>query len=313
MALAGLAALGAAALWHESPNRPPLLVADSASPGECRAWREQAEAQERHRKGWLAIFEGFSALQGLCHPQDIPRGRSLIEGALAGGLDPQLAIDYTMALRKVDDVHGAEEWAMLSAFVYLRTLVRRGFFPVRDAATDAVIAPALRAFVTPRAWEKDLADLEHLLSRPPKVPAVERRPIDMLLGRVQRGDETLARYMRYLAQEDGRVARSEVVGRDHELREAARCGHPDAIRRLGEMALTEELGNSRFLSIVMQVAWLHQRRTRGEGDLLVALLTKGVPRSWGSATDHMIAYFDQTIADRCPPRRPLGSSLFPGD
>ena len=313
MALAGLAALGAAALWHQSPNRPPVLVTDSASPSECRAWQAQAQAQERSRKGWLAIFEGFSTLQGLCHTQDIPRGRALIEGALAGGLDPMLAIDYTMALRKVGETHAAEEWTMLSAFVYLHTIVRRGVFPVRDAATDAVIEPAYRAFFRNRTWEKDLADLENLLSRPPKVPAVERRPIDMLLGRVERGDETLARYMRYLAQEDGRVARSEVVGRHHELREAMRCGHPEAIRRLGEMALTEELGNSRFLSIVMQVAWLHQRRTRAEGDLLVALLTKGGPRSWGSATDHMIAYFDQTIADRCPPRRPLGSHLFPGD
>jgi hypothetical protein len=119
--------------------------------------------------------------------------------------------------------------------------------------------------------------------------------------------------MRYLAQEDGRVARSEVVGRDHELREAARCGHPEAIRRLGEMALTEELGELRFHSIITRVAWLHQRRTRAEGDLLVALLTKGGPRSWQRAGNIMVAHFDQDIADRCPPRRPLGSHLFPGD
>jgi hypothetical protein len=298
MALAGLAAVGAAALWHQSPNRAPLLVVDSASSGECRAWRVQAEAQERHRKGWCAIFEGFLTLQGLCHPQDIPRSRALIEGALASGLDPHLAIDYMMSLRKVGETHAAGEWATLSAFVYLHTIVRRGFTPMRDAATNAVVEPAYRAFARIRIWEKDLADVEHLLSRPPKVLAVERLPLHMLLGRVDDGDETLGRYLRYLAERDDRVDRTGVVDINHELREAARCGHPEAIRRLGEMALTEDFAAPRFRSILMDVAWLHQRRTRSEGDLLVALLTKGGPRSWSSATDHMIAYFDQTIADR---------------
>lgn len=313
LALAALAILGAAALWHEDPRRAPLLVADSASPGQCRAWHEKARAQERHRKGWLAIFEGFSTLQGLCHPQDIGRGRALIEGALASGLDPHIAIDYTMALRKVGETEAATEWATLSAFVYLHTIVRRGVFPFRDSATESVVAPAYRAFAVKRAWEKDLADLEFLLGRPAKVPAVERLPIHMLLGRVEDGDPTLGRYMRYLAERDDRVDKRGPDSLRLHLYEAARCGHPDAIRLRGEIARTEQLGDLRFHSIISEVAWLHHRRTRQEGDLLVALLTKGGSRSWGMAGDHMIAFFDQTIADRCEPRRPLGSHLFPGD
>jgi hypothetical protein len=313
MAVAGLVALGAAALWHESPNRPPLLVADSASPGECRAWHERARAQERHRQGWLAIFEGFSTLQGLCHPQDVARGRALIESALASGIDPDIAIDYMMALRKVGEHDAAEEWTTLSAFVYSHTLIRRGAYPVRDQTTDAVVGPAVRAFWAQRPWEKDLADLEHLLSQPAKVPAVESFPIDRLLGRVETGDPTLGRYMRYLAERDSRVERQSPDSLRLHLYEAARCGHPEAIRLQGSMELTNDLDSRRIASIIMRVAWLHQRRTRQEGDLLVALLTKGGSRSWGWATDHMIAHFDQDILKWCRPRRPLGNPEFPGD
>jgi hypothetical protein len=313
IALAGLLALGAAGLWYDSPSRPPVLVADSATAAQCRSWATRAQAQERHQEGWLAIFEGFSTLQGLCHPQDVARGRALAESALARGLDPQLAIDLALALRKVGDEQGAAEWATLAAYVYFRTATRRGFMPLRDSETARTIEPAYRAFFDNRTWEKDLADLEHLLGRPAKVPAVEPLAIEMLLRRVERGDETLGNWLRYRARVEARVALDGPSRNQTFLANAARCGHTEAIRKLAAMVLSGEAEESRLGLYTDRVAWLHRRRTRDEGDLLVALLTNGGPRSWASMTDHMIALFDQTIVDRCPVRKPLGTPLFPGD
>jgi hypothetical protein len=313
MALAGLVALGAAALWHQSPNRPPLLVADSASPSECRAWHERARMQERHREGWLAIFEGFSTLQGLCHPQDIARGRASIEGALAGGLDPTLAIDYMMALRKVGETHAAEEWALLSVFVYMQRAVTTALIPIRSSATSSVVDPAIRAFTSNRSWQKELADIEHLLSRPPRVPAAEAIGLDHLIGRLSRHDRIHADYLRYRAHELGRLRLEKPWQPALLVSNASRCGHPDAIRAYGQMALGDQV-EARFSSkAVSEVAWLHRRRTRQEGDLLVALLTKFGSQSWLSAGEGSIAFVDGEIVRYCAPLKHFATPLFPGD
>ena len=313
MALAGLAALGVMALWHQSPDRPPLLVADSASPGECGVWRVQAEVQERSRKGWLAIFEGFSTLQGLCHPQDIPRGRELIEGALASGLDPTLAIDYTMALRKVGEFHAAEEWATLSVYVYMQRAVTTALVPFRTPAKAAVIDPAIRAFTSNRSWQKELADIEHLLSRSPKVPAAEAIALDHLIGRLSRDERIHADYLRYQAQTLGRLSPKGAWRPELLLSIASRCGHSDAIRAYGKMALDGQLEDRSHIAAVMGVAWLNQRRTRQEDELLVAILTKFGSRSWGWAGDRMVAFFDGEIVRYCPPLKYFATPHFPGD
>lgn len=313
LALAALAVLGAAALWHENPRRPPLLVADSASPGQCRAWQERARAQEHHRKGWLAIFEGFSTLQGLCHPQDTARGRALIESALASGLDPKIAIDYAVALRKLGETEAADEWATLSVYVYMYRAVTTALIPFRSSAASAVVDPAIRAFTSNRSWQLELAAIEHLLSRPPKVPAAEAIALDHLIGRLARADRIHSDYLKFHAHRIGRINLSQGLRPDLFLWAAARCGHPDAIRLYGAMALSGEIGQRDSLSAVMRLAWLHYRRTRQEDDLLVALLTKLGPESWGNASEYMVAFFDGEIVRYCAPLKHFATSQFPGD
>jgi hypothetical protein len=267
-------------------------------PSECRAWRSRAarRAAAGFPGSWEA-FEGFSRLQGACHPQNQDRGRTLIEGAIAKGAGRYLMVEYVMALRAAGD-HGRAEQQLPLAVETMRFLIETHValaltwrWPiVFDAMNEIDYLDRLRD------WGMLQRRLDHLLGRPPLLPEDESRQIFRITYRMNRVDLPAAQFQADRAWRAGRT--SDRDGRLH-LHVAAACGHPEAIRLQARLVLSGELARTEAWSAVRHLIWLNSR-TGTDMELLVTLIAWSQPPLW----DHgdVIADRNRWIATMCEPR-----------
>ncbi|MCM0021920.1 MAG: hypothetical protein NBV67_18185 [Tagaea sp.] len=303
-ALLGLAALGAAAVAYDA--RPidwpdgPVYVTESAplSASACRGW--QSRAQRRAAAGFAGsweAFEGFSRLQGACHPQDQDRGRALIEAAIAKGAGRYLMVEYVMALRAVGDSGRAEQQLPLAAET-MRFLLETQIALLLTWRLP-IVFDAMNEIETldrSRDWDILQRRLDHLLGRPPLLPEEESKQIFRITGRMGTID-----YPAALFQEDRawRTGKYRVSNGERFVSLAASCGHPESIREYAQRMLNGELQSSRQWSVVAYVMWLNSR-TGAEGELLDTLLARFdfVPRD----STEQVERLNRRVATQCQPR-----------
>jgi hypothetical protein len=299
MAVAGLVAVGAAALNYDSrfydwPDRP-IYVAEATplSAADCRGWQSRAQRRALAFPGSWEAYEGFSRLQGACHPKDIERGRAMIESALAKGAGRFLIVEYVMALRAVGDYGRAAAEFPLAAMVMVRR-VNTGtlFAPAawRELAGDVVAEVRL---VRERGeWAGLQARLDHLLSRAPILADVERIWANRLLVRMDEIDRAEGRFQRFRFVDAGRDGRPDS---NIPLSMAAGCGHPTAIRLLAQRNINGATGA--FAGRALEaLVWL-DAQTGAEGPLVEAVLARypGGVRD----RDAMVASLQQSIDRFC--------------
>jgi hypothetical protein len=304
IAFAGLAALGAAALNYQSrlydwPDGP-VYVAETAplSPAECRGWRSRA--QRRHMAGfpgsWEA-YEGFSRLQGACHPQDQDRGRAMIEGALAKGAGRFLVVEYVMALRVAGDTaRAAAEFPLAAEVMSFRLITYVARVPRAWRPIVVEAKAEIARLETLRNWSELQSRLDYLLSRPALLPSTESWLIFNVTSRMGTIDYPESLYQSYRAWRAGR--RLDDRGEDF-LHLAAGCGHIAAARLHARLVLSGELPRYEAMSAAETLMWLDSH-TGAEGETLAALgaLSRAIPRD----RDRAIADRNRWIESRCQPR-----------
>ncbi|MCM0021616.1 MAG: hypothetical protein NBV67_16610 [Tagaea sp.] len=270
-ALLGLAALGAAAVAYDV--RPidwpdgPIYVTEAAplTASECRGW--QSRAQRRHMAGFPGsreAFEGFSRLQGACHPQDQDRGRALIEASIAKGAGRYLMVEYVMALRAVGDIARASKEFPLAAEV-MRARIALQWTPLSWADMVAAANEEYRIEFEARDWAALQATLDFILARGPLLKQ-EEFPV---IGRITRAminvDYVEGMFQTYRVQRSGRYRPGKPF--DVVLSVAASCGHTEAIRDFARLVVSRELPDDRKWTASINLLWLHAR-TGAEAALL---------------------------------------------
>lgn len=306
MALAGLVGLGAVALWNDL-SRPfwhhgPAYVAASTplAPWKCRAWERRAEkGAALGLAASLEAMEGFSRLQGACHPQDQERGRAMIEAAIANGAGAFLMMEYVLALRRVGDKARADgELPIVAEMMYpsaeSRWLPRpRIWRPLARDAWDEIVLMETSS----SDWDALQSRLDHILGRTPMMRKTEAWVIWMLLARMRTGEYPEAAFQQHRAWRAGRYGVGE---RNNSLSVAANCGHPDAIRTFARGALSGEDPSNDARTAISHVIWLDSR-TGAEAALLSELFVR-FPSIRIDPPATIIERQNKSIAERCGPR-----------
>lgn len=304
MALAGLAAVGLVALNYETrlydwPDGP-VYVAEAAplSPSECRGW--QSRAARRHMAGfpgsWEA-YEGFSRLQGACHPQDQDRGRALIEASIAKGAGRYLMVEYVMALRVAGDtVRANAEFPLAAEVMRARIEIHIARVPSSWRPIVVEAKAEIARIETLRDWAALQARVDHILSRPAMLPQAESNLLWRTLNRMDAVDFPEASFQRDRAWRTGRLR--STLGEAH-LRGAAGCGHPEAIRLYARLVLDEDRNQGEAGSVMRYLAWLDSK-TGAEAALLAEFAAR---YPWGRVDrEREFPARERWIADRCQPR-----------
>jgi hypothetical protein len=290
---------GAAIYFADSPPERLRTVTGPLSARECVAWREQAERFERRQPGWFAVYEGFAYLQGVCLPQDAARGRALIEGAFAAGLDEMLVIPFVEALAMTGDIARADEWLFLAKAAnqlhYNRT---QRFYSQRDFDMILVLNHRTRVGSTPEEWDVWYPRVRAVLDRPPILPEVESAFLKWTIQDFVPIRETEAYLLRDEVERSGRILNVPADQRDGAILMAARCGNPEALRRKARYFLADELHKPFVRWIVGEIAWLHAR-TGAEAELLAAVLQKAGYRPDDPRIASEREFRDRMIKDRC--------------
>jgi hypothetical protein len=237
----------------------------------CAAWRADAEAAERKRKGWFAVYEGFARLQGVCLPQDAERGRALIEGALTLRLNDRIVIDYVAALRATGDADRAQEWTVHSTQLAMRRKTlwdRLDGYRRRTAGFDGdelgylmlqgdILGTRLR--------------IERMLARAPILPDFEAEALERWFSRLTVEQWSEYHFLYYRALREGRLQPPPREKEVDYLLQAVNCRHAEAVRVLAFRFATEEGFRPDYPYIAGAVVALH-RETGQETELLAAVL-----------------------------------------
>ena len=309
IALLGLAALGVVGLDYQT--RPydwpdgPIYVAEAGalSPSECRGWQSRAarRAQAGFPGSWEA-FEGFSRLQGACHPQDRTRGREMIEAAIAKGAGRFLAVEYVMALRAAGETaRAAAEFPVAVEVMRNRLLIYVARVPSSWRPIVVEAKAEIERLETLRDWNALQARLDYLLGRPPLLFDVESMSTKRVLWQMRAVDYPSAMFQSYRAFRAGKLP--DDANLDY-LGLAAGCGHIAAIRLQARLIIDGELSINRIWGAFASLVWLDSR-TGAEGELLAALsaMSRAIPTDRRREIDDR----DRWIATRCS-AQPVASS-----
>lgn len=304
MALAGLAALGVAAVTLDlrpqpSPERPFYVAERTPLPAEtCAMWRARAQRRAAAWPGSMAAFEGFSTLQGACHPQDQARGRALIEAAIARGAGPILTAEYVMALKAVGLGDAAtRDFPLAFAAIVAHARAGRATLPEWDGLAD-MMRVELAFMLAPKTWDALSARVDQLLSRAPILRNLESDLLKKWLGDMSDIDKPQAYFIRDRAIRDGRILTLDGLGRDFYLNGAASCGHPGAIRKRAELYLAGALVDPNPWAIVGSLAWL-ERETGSRIESLALVVTKASIQFDAASRASMIAEHESRFEHFC--------------
>jgi hypothetical protein len=269
LAFVGAVGLNYEARFYDFPDGPAYVAeAGPLSASECRAWRSRAQRRAAAFPGSLDAFEGFSRLQGTCHPQDLARGRALIEGAIAKGAGRFLIVEYVLALRAAGDtVRANGEFPV--AVEAMRNRLEIWFLRVPSSWRPLVVAAKaeLEAETIARDWRILQARVDHILSRPALLPDEEWLALFRTFQRMSMIDYPESLFQSFRSWRAGRY---EAIDGEGPLRVAAACGHADAIRVLARLSLEEGRSAGSSGSALRLLIWLHAR-TGAEDELVLRL------------------------------------------
>jgi hypothetical protein len=291
---------GAAIYFADSPPERLRTVTGPLSARECVAWREQAERFERRQPGWFAVYEGFAYLQGVCLPQDAARGRALIEGAFAAGLEEMLVIPYYEALVTTGDFTRADGLALLAVAANQLHLSRtNAFYSQRDVLMLSALDPRARVGTAPGEWEIWYLRVRAMLDRPPILPDVESAFLNATISDLARARATEGYLLLDEAQRSGRIRDVPLRYRDTAISLAASCGNTEALRRQARYFVAGELNHPNAFGMVGRIAWLHAR-TNAEADSLAVILERAQVSADSPVVDREASAFQEALRRRCP-------------
>jgi hypothetical protein len=271
--LAALAAVAALTYWVTTWPEWLRTATGPLDEAGCAEWRTQAEAAERKRKGWFAVYEGFARLQGICLPQDAERGRALIEGALALRINDRIVIDYVAALRATGDDDRAQEWTVHSTQLALRRKTLWDWVDGNRRRSAGFDADELGYLMHQGDMLGTRLRIERMLARAPILPDLEADALERWLSRLMVEEWPEYHFLYYRALREGRLQPPSRESEVEFLIQAVNCRHAEAVRVLAFRFATEESFRPDYPYIAGAVVALH-REAGQETELLAAVLRR---------------------------------------